>query len=469
MDNVFSTHVQDCAIRLMITDTEFLKLIYGNLFPEMMTSEVAETAVRVCCDYFANFKCSPNQHFQEEFDRLTSSLPEEKRERYREYGARVMEMPKPDSRYISKRINEYIKAREFSSALEEAASFVEKGEFDRASHRMHLAMKAGIDRENVGLDYTRDESTLRSRRSPDETLMPFGIEWFDSKLSGMHRGQLVTLIGSYKGSKSWMLCHFARIGLTHGKNVVYLSHENSEEEFARRFDMMFNAFVSTPEPKEIFYSYPDGDERSYEIKREAVPELRDTIYNDEKVLRKRRYVERMGGRSRLFVKKYPMATCSVFEAERYMDYLERYHNVTTDILITDYADIMKPTDNRMDTRDRLNDTYIHLKRIADERNILVITASQCKREAINAKTLSIKDFAEDIRKAANVDIALGITSTPQLKEAEAATVQVLAHRSEEQGLAAIVGQKLDTGGVVLWSMPAAGNRTPGASSNVDDD
>jgi hypothetical protein len=115
-------------------------------------------------------------------------------------------------------------------------------------------------------------------------------------------------------------------------------------------------------------------------------------------------------------------------------------------------------DSSKQTRDQLNDTYIYHKRIADERRILVVTFSQSNRKAYQAAVLRVPDFAEDVRKAANVDLAIGICQTAEQEQIEMATLFVIVAREGRQGCGCNIQMHLETGQFCLWSKPMGADR-----------
>ena len=168
---------------------------------------------------------------------------------------------------------------------------------------------------------------------------------------------------------------------------------------------------------------------------------------DKSAVRKiRGNVARLGGR--LIVKKYPMGTCSMDELFRYLDYLEAYENFIPDILINDYADIMKLSEG--DLRHGLNEIYIAHKGLADERSMLVVTVSQVVVKGRSGK-IAGRHLSEDARKWGNIDKGFAINQSEKQHEKGLAEIHVFANRSGYQGSRCIIGQSLDTGQFCLWS------------------
>ena len=154
------------------------------------------------------------------------------------------------------------------------------------------------------------------------------------------------------------------------------------------------------------------------------------VSNKDAIVRARKKWARFGGR--LKIVKYPMGRCTVAETERLLNELESIEGFIPDVLIIDYIDIMNLSDLAKDTRDQLNRAYIWAKGMADERNILIITPSQIRRESLDRRLFSKKDAAEDIRKVANADLILGIGRDEKDAKMNLATMNILGNRSGPQ-------------------------------------
>ena len=129
-----------------------------------------------------------------------------------------------------------------------------------------------------------------------------------------------------------------------------------------------------------------------------------------------------------------LAVDALGEVDRLLSYLERYESFIPDVFVNDYADIMAPSPGmeRKDERHILNDLYIRHKRLADERNILVITASQLNAAGGKKRLVDRDNFANDIRKAANVDSAFAICQTEAQERANRGNLMVLLNRTGKQ-------------------------------------
>ncbi len=411
-------------LRLAITDTEFLSLCIGQLEPDILPSRITAKVFGLCLDYYIHHKAAPGDHFHDELVHALNGYPDDEKQQYIIYVERLQHLDQPNKEYIVRRLNDYIKYRKREQAAEQFAELVYDGKIDEADGLMYSVLKSGLQQEDIGLDYLNDFSDISSRGKSSDILMPTGISAMDAIIGGYRRGWLLTLVGGYKGMKSWALLYLAYTALLKGLKVVLLTHELTREQEELRLDMMLTAMGTLNIGKWVQYPiYIDGGLERQRVK------IRPVFSHQELVRQKRRFLGTFGGQ--LIIKKYPMGQCSYLETDRYLNYLETFENFVPDVLIQDYVDIMQL--GSKETRHNLNDIYIQHKGLADERNILVATASQVNSEGLQKQRISMKHIAEDRRKLGNVDLALAICRTEKDEKTNMGRLLVLAGREAPMG------------------------------------
>jgi hypothetical protein len=116
--------------------------------------------------------------------------------------------------------------------------------------------------------------------------------------------------------------------------------------------------------------------------------------------------------SRIRLQCYPRFSATLSQIEQDLDYLEYYEGFRPDIIVIDYADILMPERERGDHRHEVNETWMALARMADERDCIVFTATQSTKKSWDAKRTKGSDTSEDYRKAAHATFMLAISQTP---------------------------------------------------------
>ena len=421
-------HLLDSILRLAITDTKFLTQIAGQVDPIILPDRMTARVMQICADYFASFGESPGDHFHDELFRSLADAGDDEKAEYAAYVQRIRDMRPPNAPYILARLNGFIKVRVRERAYEKCADLLLAGNMDEADAMMYDTLKCGVEALETGLEYLTDMSSLQDRNERASILMPTGIDALDRLIGGYQRGWLLVMVGGYKGMKSWSLQHIGVTALRQGLNVLLLTHELSQEQCELRIDMQLTGLGTQRIGQEV--QYPIFNERSKEL--EYVKRTVQSIHkHTAKVAVVRKALAKLGGR--LIIKKYPMGQCTFAETERLLSYLETFEGFVPDVLIQDYVDIMALTSTGQDTRHGLNEIYIRHKGLADEHNMLVVTASQVNTDGLQRYKIGQKHIAEDRRKIGNVDAAIAVCRTEEDENANIARLAVIAGRDVPQG------------------------------------
>lgn len=452
MAKVLNAHLQDCILYMLITNTDFLKQTKGVFLSSYFSSSLTEDLGQLCISYFDIHKEAPKDHFGDEFHRFLArrKIPEEERQFYFDYVKKVQGLSSQslNADYVLSCIDLFARTRVRQAASIEFAKLIERGEVEKADLVMYEALKSGIHSLNIGLDYLHDFRNLANRGQVPEYLLKTGIQYTDWRIGGLNRGEFICIAGEYKGGKSWNLIHLGKQAMLAGLNTLHISHENSEIETEIRYDMAYGAMYHPGVSPDLKRS--KGRQRITVLKDgEWVDEnvSHPSVFDTLAVRKVRGKVARLGGR--LIIKKYPMGTCSMDELYRYLDYLETHENFIPDVLINDYADIMRLSEDEL--RHGLNKIYIAHKGLADERSMLVVTVSQVVVKGRHNRRIAGRDLSEDARKWGNIDKGFAINQSEAQHGEGIAEIHIFANRSGYQGGRCIIGQSLSTGQFCLWS------------------
>jgi hypothetical protein len=373
---------------------------------------------------------------------------EDKKHHFLTYVQRINEMEVPNLSYVISRINQFVQAREFELAVVKSMKLAQMGKLDMARENMQQALRVGVQKEEVGVEYFNSEmpAYMRPGRS-NEPILPLGLETLDDILRRpMSRTDLVCVFGGFKGKKSFSMVYFGMRALLRGLNVLHVTHELSLEDTEERYDRGFGSLSNDPDAGINGVDFEEFDDNGNVIQtRRIYPK---TTHDLSTVKDVRRKASRFGGR--LIIKKYPMGSCTIGELRRYIDYLEMYENFVPDVIINDYPEKMK-LPSGSSRHDIINDIYLELKGLADEKRVLMIIASQVTRDALKHSKLKQGDSAEDIRKIGNVDLALGISQVGESGNRMCA--HVMANRHGPQGVGCLFAQNLDVGQFAYKTWP----------------
>jgi hypothetical protein len=143
---------------------------------------------------------------------------------------------------------------------------------------------------------------------------------------------------------------------------------------------------------------------------------------------------------------YPRFMAGLSDIRRDLYILEQHEGFIPNVIIVDYADILKP-DTSGDKRNQIDDIWKMLASLAAERHCIVFTASQGTRGAIYKSDLDQDDLAEWIGKLGHVDLFLGLNQSPHEKDSKVMRVNLLVHRHKEadESMSALLLQQLEVG------------------------
>ncbi|NQT18555.1 MAG: hypothetical protein HQ592_02540, partial [Planctomycetes bacterium] len=399
---IITQHIQDCFLACAVTSTKFLRGVRDSLSMKFFTSKVTASLVRLCYDYMDEFGEAPRDHFTDLVIRnLFEYMDDDEKEEYGEYIKRISMMRGENLlnlKYMARVVSDFIRGRTFEDAAIKTAELVSGGKLDEVDGLWREALASGVALTDDVVYHLIDMTDLLERDNDRhrKIFMPTGISELNRLIRGYRRGYFITFMGPFKGCKTWAMIHLAKHALIRGAKVLHITHEMWEDELRKRYDMCLDGFVDVPEQcgrvEVRNVSYSEEEKKLIVSSREAV---RPSISNVDAVEASRKKIAGFGGA--LAIRKFPTGTCSIGDLEACLTQLEM-SGFVPDVLINDYADIMRmDKSSRGDPRAHSDAVYKGLRRIADERGMLVVTGTQVQRQAQERAIITANSVAEDIR------------------------------------------------------------------------
>lgn len=87
-----------------------------------------------------------------------------------------------------------------------------------------------------------------------------------------------------------------------------------------------------------------------------------------------------------------------------------------DVIVIDYADILKMEYPNMEGRDRINETWKRLRALSQRRHCLLVSATQSDASSYDRNILKMGNFTDDRRKIDSVTGMVGINQTEHEKK-----------------------------------------------------
>lgn len=313
-----------------------------------------------------------------------------------------------DSAAVLEKLIDFGQQQAYVNATLKAAEDIQRGKRD-VRKLFDEAALIGEDLLDLGLDYAEDVAARRAYYlNPDEeqNTIRTGIPHLDMLLGGgLGRGELGVVLAPPKRGKTTTLINFGFGALTsvNRYNVAHYSLEIQQHKVTRRYDDRLMG-----QRIEYRTSHPD---RYGEMLEERV----------------KRFIK-----GRLFVKWYPTRTATVGKIRSHLSLLAA-RGFHPDLLLVDYADIMKPARRLGEMRHEQAGIYEDLRQLAGEFNCAVWTGSQTSKSALEKETVTIEDFAESFEKAAVVDAAIAFCETKDERIENKCRLFAAALRNSEDG------------------------------------
>lgn len=269
---------------------------------------------------------------------------------------------------------------------------------------LQKALSVSFD-TNIGHDYVENVEERFEFYHKQEERIPFDLDYLNRITKGglPNKTLNIALAGTGVG-KSLFMCHVAGSALSHGRNVLYITMEMSEERIAERIDAnLLNLPI------------------------DQVPNLSKTMFKDR--------VKEIGDRSngRLIVKEYPTGSAHVNHFRALLDELKVKKKFKPDILFVDYLNIC--ASSRMKGMGGSINSYTYVKAIAEELrglavefDIPVVSATQTTRSGFSSSDPGLEDTSESFGLPATADLMFALVSNEELEQMGQIMVKQLKNR-----------------------------------------
>lgn len=220
--------------------------------------------------------------------------------------------------------------------------------------------------------------------------------WNKVSHGGLDHKTLTCYIGGTNVGKSIILCNDAANYVRQGKNVLFITCEMAKEKVTRRISA--NLFDMTLEDYDKLVENPSAVKKK-------IKQFRNTSFFEPGKLR---------------IKELPTGQGTVIDVERYIKEVQETLKYKVDVVIIDYINIM--CNYRQPNSEN---TYLKIKTLAEDLrglavkyDVLMITASQIGRGALDSSDISITDVSESMGLMHTVDNGIGIIQTEEMRIGE---------------------------------------------------
>lgn len=323
-----------------------------------------------------------------------------------------------DAEYIREKSLTFCRTQSVKKALLHSVEMLEKEDFDKVLKSIEDACKLGTE-NNFGHDFILDFE----KRFEWKDRNPASTGWREVDQitgSGLGRGELGVVIAPTGAGKSMALVHLGSAAVKSGLNVVHYTLELADTVVGKRYDCCLTGFSLS-----------------------AHHGLKDEIYEKITSL----------SLGNLIVKEYPTKTASIQTLRNHLEKL-RKRDVKVDMIIVDYADLLKSSSQHRELRNELGSIYEDLRALSQHYQCPVWTASQTNRSGYEAEIVSAQQVSEAFNKCFVADFIVTISRTSEDKQNNKGTMLVTKNRNGPDGI--VYPMFIDTSKVALKVLPNDG-------------
>lgn len=283
-----------------------------------------------------------------------------------------------DREFILDTAYTFCKRNEIKETMIDCITHLENEQYDEIETKfMDLIKRTNIDIDGHNYWENFDRRILETRYN----IIPTGWDPLDFILNGgLGAGELGVAAGAPGFGKTHFLVNLAANAAKIGKNALFISMELGSNAIETRIDANYTGI----EIDKIKF-------HKEHVKKELERFKKEEKYGD------------------IFVKYFPTGTVSVQNLKTYTDQL-RATGFKPDIILVDYADILKPGRYYKDAhRLEQKGIYEELRGWAGESRTPIWTASQAGKQTVEKDWIGIEDLSESFGKAMVADVIMGLT------------------------------------------------------------
>ena len=416
----YGTSFQSKIIVSLLNDVKFTKQIIDILEVSYFDSDSNKFIIKTIQDYFAKYKTVPTMEALKVFiddienDVLKSGVVDFLRQAW-------SHRESPDLEFVKEKCLEFCKNQVIKNAIMESVELLDNHQYDDIKGVMDKAMTAGVERD-IGHEYITgfEERMTEQSRNTLPTKWDSINELMDGGLAGGELGVIVAPAGI---GKSWTLQALGAEAVRKGKTVIHYTLELNAEYVGLRYDT-------------IVSGQPTGNLQYY---KEEVLQAIGKLKGD------------------LIIKYYPTRTASVNTLTAHLQQCE-LQGIKPDLVIVDYADIMKSTQHFTEKRHQLGHIYEELRGMAGEFDIPIWTASQANRSSLEEDVIGADKVSEDYSKVMTADFVMSMSRKVEDKIANTGRFHVIKNRFGPDGITFPATINTNTGYIMIYESTTVGGK-----------
>ena len=409
------------SIVCLMTNQTFLEQIHDILDDKHYDNDSLKWIVKECKKYFDEYrKCITLDVFkvktqEVENDVLKLAIIENLKDVLKYFEANDLD-------FIEDKCLDFFKNQTLKSAILQSVEILEsKGDYEQIKVIVDDALRAGTER-NIGHEYIEHVED-RYSETARETVST-GWDVIDELTQGgLGGGELGVIVAPAGVGKTWVLAAIGANAMKRGKHIVHYSLELNESYVGLRYDSILTGIAN----QNLKYHKDD-----------VISEM-DKLKGD------------------LVIKYYPTKTASVNTLSAH---LKRIINFGTevDMVVVDYADILKDTGTAREVRHALGNIYEDLRGLAGEFQIPIWTASQANRSALDEDVIEATKVSESYQKVMTADFVMSLSRKVEDKIGNTGRFHVIKNRFGPDGITYPAKVNTNTGKMEIYESSSVGGQ-----------
>tara|TARA_Y100000401_G_scaffold116386_1_gene121997 strand:- start:402 stop:1763 length:1362 start_codon:yes stop_codon:yes gene_type:complete len=427
----YGTGFQSKIITSLLVDSKFIKQIVDILEISYFDSDSNKFLIKSIKDYFGKYKTNPTMEAIKvliddvENDVLKTAIVDSLRNAWQHRESNDLE-------FVKEKTLEFCKNQVVKNAIMESVELLETQKYDEIKTIIDKAMTAGMERD-IGHEYITgfEERMTQQTRNTMPTQWDSVNDLMDGGLAGGELGVVVAPAGI---GKSWTLQALGAHAVKKGLNVIHYTLELNAQYVGLRYDT-------------IVSGQPTGNLQYY----------KDDVL---------KAINKLKGN--LIIKYYPTRTASVNTLTAHLQQCE-LQGIKPDMVIVDYADIMKSTQHFNEKRHQIGHVYEELRGMAGEFEVPVWTASQANRSSLEEDVIGAEKVSEDYSKVMTADFVMSMSRKVEDKIANTGRFHVIKNRFGPDGITFPATINTNTGYIQIYETSTQGGReVQGKMNNADE-
>lgn len=398
----------DAVVSLLVKDKEFLANYGSVIDPGIFRFATHKALITLVQDFYRRYDrgirkdelrteidCFHKAHAETELGRAVKAD-----ELWKE-AIRVSAMT-PDREWVADRLGAYVRIRKTTDLLTRYMSHVSEGKEVNYEHLLaeveNVKAVGGLGQNEVrdAADEIDMLMEVNSRRIVSPTPWPT-INKKEIMGGGLAATEYGVILSYSNVGKSTILCQLGVQALRYGSNVVHISCEDKKREVLQRYAANLTKIPRTR-------MTPDCEAR------QAVDIFRSVC--------------RSGRLGKLFIMEYMEYELRASEIEGMIRSIERRHKLKIDVLIVDYAQVLKPDtlgEDGQDTKgqgnwNQIEDTHRILRRTGRKLDCGVWSAHQAKEQDKRKEILRLNDMGKSKASGQVPEILMSLNETEERED-----------------------------------------------------